>query len=255
MIGRQWSARGLAQRVTHMSDIITCDCGAQVRLPRDKTSRSFRCPACKLAVPLSAEARPLATVRLGEAARGVLCPTCQSDVTGAEPLVICPDCQQTHHLECWAEIGGCATYGCRQAPALPKAQPTGSPRPAGAGWGDEKNCPNCGESIKASALRCRFCRTEFDTADPLSAGELRRRKQQRSTSEQLRWILPLTFALSIPGCLAPLMLIVAVCLLGFRSSAIKAAGPVYLVLSYAALAISGVYTVLILGFLAYSLVA
>jgi hypothetical protein len=109
--------------------------------------------------------------------------------------------------------------------------------------------------IKASALRCRFCRSEFDTADPLSAGELQRRKQRKSSSQQMRWILPLTFALSIPGCLAPLMLIVAGCLLGLRGAAIRAAGPVYLVLGYAALAISAVYTLLILGFAAYHLVS
>jgi hypothetical protein len=240
-----------------MSEIITCDCGAKVRLPRDKTSRSFRCPACKLAIPLSIDAQAIPTVRLGDAARGVLCPTCQCDVTGDEPLVICPECQQTHHLECWAEIGGCATYGCRQAPALPKAESTSGSRTtaAGGGWGDEKRCPNCGELIKASALRCRFCRSEFDTTDPLSASELRRRKQRKSSTEQMKWILPLTFLVSIPGCVAPLMLIFAGCLLGFQGPAIRAAGPVYSVLGYAALAISGVYTLLMLGFLAYSLVS
>jgi hypothetical protein len=178
-------------------------------------------------------------------------------VTGDEPLVICPECQQTHHLECWAEIGGCATYGCRQAPALPKAEATSGSRTtaAGGGWGDEKRCPNCGELIKASALRCRFCRSEFDTTDPLSASELRRRKQRKSSTEQMKWILPLTFLVSIPGCVAPLMLIFAGCLLGFQGPAIRAAGPVYSVLGYAALAISGVYTLLMLGFLAYSLVS
>lgn len=240
-----------------MSEIITCDCGAKVRLPRDKTSRSFRCPACKLAIPLSIDAEAIPTVRLRDAAKGVLCPTCQCDVTGDEPLVICPDCQQTHHLECWAEIGGCATYGCHQAPALPKADPADGPRGASlaGGWGDEKRCPNCGELIKSSALRCRFCRTEFDTADPLSASELRRRKRQKSSAEQMRWIVPMTFALSVPGCLAPLMLIAAGCLLGFQGPAIRAAGPVYVVLGYAALAISGVYTLLMVGFVAYSVVS
>jgi hypothetical protein len=51
------------------------------------------------------------------------------------------------------------------------------------------------------------------------------------------------------------MLIAAGCLLGFQGPSIRAAGPVYLVLGYAALAISGVYTLLLVGFVAYSLVS
>jgi len=240
-----------------MSEIIRCDCGANVRLPADKASRSFRCPACKLAIPLSIDGEAIPTVRLGAAAQGVHCPTCQCEVTGSEPLVICPDCQQTHHVDCWSEIGGCATYGCRQAPSLPKAPDPSTSRSGSSagGWGDVKRCPNCGEQIKASALRCRHCRSEFDTADPLSASELKRRKQQQSASQQFKWIMPVAFALSIPGCLAPLLLIGTGCLLWLQGKAIRQAGPVYAVLGYAALAISAVYTLLILGFLAYSAVS
>jgi hypothetical protein len=43
--------------------------------------------------------------------------------------------------------------------------------------------------------------------------------------------------------------------MGLQGKAIRQAGPVYVVLGYAALAVSAVYTLLLLGFFAYSLVS
>ena len=81
-------------------------------------------------------------------------------------MVNCPQCEQVHHLECWAEIGGCGTYGCKQAPALEKAPATSPPLSA---WGDTKKCPVCGETIKSIGQISRQQRVldnEADYVDP-----------------------------------------------------------------------------------------
>src|SRR5215204_5898356 len=101
--------------------IITCECGAKVRLPAEATNRSFRCPQCKTTLALTADSLVLTSTpidSLGEAT----CPICQTQIGSGEPCVTCPGCDLIHHRECWAEIGGCGTFGCSQAPAVNKSQ-------------------------------------------------------------------------------------------------------------------------------------
>ena len=52
---------------------------------------------------------------------------------GRRPLSIARSDDQVHHLECWAEIGGCGTYGCKQAPAALEKAPATFPSPVGLG--------------------------------------------------------------------------------------------------------------------------
>src|SRR5437899_368441 len=100
--------------------IITCDCGSKVRLPEKTEERSFRCPKCKaaFATTLNAEVISSFQAQAGDAAAN--CPICQSAVAQDEVVVACPDCGQIHHRECWIEVGGCSTYGCKQAPSPSK---------------------------------------------------------------------------------------------------------------------------------------
>jgi hypothetical protein len=45
-----------------------------------------------------------------------ICPYCGTEVEASQAS-ICSDCQTNHHSECWAENGGCTTFGCKCAPA------------------------------------------------------------------------------------------------------------------------------------------
>ncbi len=60
------------------------------------------------------------------------------------------------------------------------------------------------------------------------------------------------FVLSILGCLAPLMAIVAPIYVLTQRETIARAGPVYLVMGYSAIAISVLYSILIAAFALFS---
>src|SRR5262249_5710127 len=103
-----------------MSTIVSCSCGARVRLPEDRLGKLFRCPRCKAEFMATADTRAVSSTPGNGAAAGNLCPTCQTTIGAEDVVLTCPECRQAHHRECWAEVGGCSTYGCPQAPALTK---------------------------------------------------------------------------------------------------------------------------------------
>jgi predicted amidophosphoribosyltransferase len=42
----------------------------------------------------------------------MICPYCKTELTEADDIVCCSVCEMPHHRECWAENGGCTTFGC-----------------------------------------------------------------------------------------------------------------------------------------------
>jgi hypothetical protein len=230
-----------------MSIVVSCACGAKVRLPERAEGKLFRCPRCQAEFLATVNARVLAASRARAGDQGALCPICQSPLAANEAVLACPECDQVHHQECWQEIGGCSTYGCAQAPAVGKETPAAAPT----AWGDTKRCPACGERIKSIALRCRYCGTDFHTVDPLAAADLRRGLRKSERLRQLQITVVVVFLLSLVGLLAPLMVIVSLALLLPRRKQLVQAGPFYLILGYSSIAVSLLYSLLMLAFWAF----
>jgi hypothetical protein len=234
-----------------MSSIITCQCGAKIRVPEGQAAKGFRCPKCKAEILVSATAGILvSTVATGDKAGGT-CPICQTAIGPAEAVVTCPECRQVHHKDCWTEVGGCSTYGCAKAPEATKEGPS-SPVPLAA-WGDTKRCPACGETIKAIALRCRFCGEDFETVDPLTVRDLSRQVNQQVKRGALQNGVIALFAVSLLlGCLAPITLMVALGVVLPNRKALARSGPFYVLLGYSAIGLSALYSILLLLFFLFS---
>jgi hypothetical protein len=234
-----------------MPETVRCECGARVRLPEGAAGPFFRCPRCKADLPTAEAGLVIVAEASPVAPGGASCPICQTAIGPDEPLQACPECGQVHHRECWVEVGGCGTYGCKHAPSLKGDEPLESaPRAA---WGDTKKCPACHETIKAIALRCRYCGTDFDTVDPLSVADLEQQAEIAESQRKARTSVTILFVLSVIGCLAPVMVFIDLAwVLGHRQVLAKA-GPAYVVLGYASIIMSVVYSTLILGFYLFSL--
>ena len=106
-----------------MPAVVSCPCGARVRLPAASEGRAFRCPKCKTELLATLDDKILTSTLAHGGTVGSACPICQAAVKQGEGVVTCPDCDQVHHRECWVDVGGCSTYGCRQAPLAKDKEP------------------------------------------------------------------------------------------------------------------------------------
>ncbi len=103
-----------------MADVVACTCGARIRLPETRSGQSLRCPRCKAVLVVARDERIVASALVDPAEQAGTCPICQSAIGHADAVIVCPLCDQVHHNECWTEVGGCATYGCQNAPTSEK---------------------------------------------------------------------------------------------------------------------------------------
>lgn len=227
--------------------VVSCECGARIRVPPDAAGRAVRCPRCKsrIEAPATASAPQVATVA-SPSGQEVECPICQTGIAAGEPRVDCDKCQQGHHQDCWNEVGGCSTYGCENAPSPDDDKASSAPLSA---WGDTKKCPACGETIKSIAIRCRYCQTEFDSVDPLTVADLRRQAGRQASHDFAKKAIVAIFVLSILGVLAPIMLMVAILYVLRNRERLAKAGPLFVIMGWASIILSTIYTFLMLVFL------
>jgi predicted RNA-binding Zn-ribbon protein involved in translation (DUF1610 family) len=183
----------------------------------------------------------------GEGELGFTCPICRADFQVGELIRRCQECVMLHHEECWTEVGGCGTFGCKQAPPIDKSEQfTQTPLTA---WGDTKECPVCGEKIKSIALSCRYCGMVFNSVDPLSSGDLRLQAQRNSEIERFKKIVAANFAISIIGVLAPVTLLCGLTYLLPKRELLVKCGPLFVIMGWTAIALSGMYCLLIGAFI------
>ena len=173
---------------------------------------------------------------------GTICAVCLTEIAGHEEACRCPACQSSAHRACWDEIGGCPTYGCEFMAISAADGDSGTE----AGWGDQKDCPRCHKPIKAAALKCRFCKTTFPSAVPMSEQVFLEWERQQADTKPMRTAAVVLFVASLLGFLAPLLVLVGVPWALYRRAGLTRAGGTYVVLTWFGLGLSVLYTFLMI---------
>jgi len=169
------------------------------------------------------------------------CAICYTVIGQSEAAQQCPECKTDYHHSCWTEIGGCGTYGCKQAAVAQKPPPAVT---VGQGWGDTKPCPACNAQINSSLLICG-CGAKFPWADPMTSAEFRAWEEKQRSIKSARTALIWMFILSLIGFTAPVVGPLAGIYAFFKRKDLAGTGGTYLAMGYGSAAIGAVYLVLI----------
>jgi Prokaryotic RING finger family 1 len=170
------------------------------------------------------------------------CSICYTVLAEGEAVTGCPDCHTDYHATCWNEIGGCGSYGCKQAAV---AQKPPVPVLVGAGWGDSKECPACARSIGSSLLVCA-CSARFPWADPMTPPEYLAHLEQQRSLKTSRTVLLWMFILSLVGVTAPVVGPIAGFYAYRKRKQLLGTGGTYLAIGYGSAAIGGLYSLLLI---------
>jgi len=111
------------------------------------------------------------------------CSICMTAVVPADDTTVCSACAARYHADCWRENGGCAVYGCVNVPKTEGLKPLEIPP---AFWGrEDKDCPRCGKSILAMAVRCRHCGADVE-ARPEAQASYQTRLTRKARAPRFR---------------------------------------------------------------------
>jgi hypothetical protein len=181
---------------------------------------------------------------------GGVCAICQGTMEPDSATRTCDLCAATYHAECWAHNDGCGTYGCKRAPEALKLTVSDTPHESGA-WGDSKPCPNCGEELAASALRCNRCGATFDARAPMSPEDYHAQLARKAADRRDTMLASFLLAASAFGITAPMTLPLAgVWSVQKRRHARRAADTAQLLID-GALAVSLAYLALMVAIFAF----
>lgn len=102
------------------------------------------------------------------------CKSCSEKFTIGEEIVKCENCRSYYHQSCWNTFGGCNQTQCKEG---------------------TKQCPECKEEIKESALKCWHCGhildSSIDQTKPVLPGE----KDLSTVLKILSFCIPLAGAI------------------------------------------------------------
>jgi len=172
------------------------------------------------------------------------CSICYTVLREGEPVTGCPECKQDYHKTCWDEVGGCGTYGCKQAAVAQKPPP---PVLVGAGWGDTKPCPACQAQINSSLLVCRNCSARFPWADPITPADYQAWRTQQEALSGYRKLLVVMFILSMIAVTSPITGPIAGIFAFVKRKQLAGANGTYLAMGYGSAALGAMYTLLIIA--------
>jgi ribosomal protein S27AE len=174
-----------------------------------------------------------------------LCAVCQCAIAPGEETHKCAGCGTNYHAECWTYNNGCGVYGCSFA--APTESLTSLEIPAGH-WGrEDKDCPRCGRSILAAAMRCKHCGATFTSAAPQASSTFRQQEQVKSSLPAVRRTAIILLVFAIIPFTAPFAAVIGGIWLAVQWRAIRSLPPVVGAMGKIAVGVALLQTLLLIG--------